>query len=359
MMKLTLYSLLLLFTTGLNAQDCKTEKALVNAPSGLILRKQVAQGYINTVPFGDTVLFCADKSYGRAEYEGIKGDWRKVYFADKQGYMFDGFLRKIARDTLDMDSLRASSSKISAKSDSLLGNRAKKAKPTPAHPNLKSDNLQLAIESYNFCGDIRSLDPSLYWYGIFLDDENEPDGLHSIKPLDLKLILSKEKVGQGLEFDILTDQKERSLFLLGSEKVIPYHEITLYDNSEAMRMRGSKLFPGQQLSLDREQKVSLSATGQVLKAGDCPDLKNYKVTISYQHEGVKIEQDLAELTPDYGDCQIPRIYWYGDLSGDGLSDIIYVSVFENKNVFTFLQSVANPSKELFTTKAVFTLTNCQ
>lgn len=359
MTKLPLYSLLLLFAIQLNAQECKTKKALINAPSGLILRKQVAQGYINTVPFGDTVLYCADKSYGKAEYEGIKGDWRKVYFAGKKGYMFDGFLRKIVSNNVDLDSLRASSAKISAKSDSLLGNEIKEAKPIIAHPNLRTNNLQLAIESYNFCGDIQSLDPSLYWYGIFLDDENEPNGLHSIKPIDLKLILSKEKVGDGLEFDILTDQEQRSLFLLGSEKVIPYREITLYDHSEAMRVRGSKLFPGQQLNLDDEGKVSLTATGQVLKAGDCPQLKDYKITISYQHEGKVIEQDLAELIPDYGDCQIPRIYWYGDLSGDGLSDIIYVSVFENKNVFTFLQSVAEPSEELFTTKAVFTLTNCQ
>ncbi len=358
-MKLSFYCLLFLFVFELSAQDCETEKALVNAPSGLILRKQVAKGYINTIPFGDTVLFCSKKSYGRAEYEGTKGDWRKVYIADQIGYMFDGFLKPILQDSAALKSLDTISPKPSAESDSLLVQESPKLKAISLHPNLKSDRLQLAIESYNFCGDIQSLDPSLYWYGLFLDDENKPDGLHSIKPLDLKLILSKEKVGKGLEFDILTDQEQRSLFLLGSEKIIPYQDITLYDQSEAMRVRGSKLFPGQQLYLDQEQKVSLTATGQVLKAGDCPVLKDYQIVINYQNEGKKIEQNLAELIPNYGECQIPRIYWYGDLSGDGLSDIIFVSVFEDKNVFTFLQSVPNPKAALFTTKAVFTLTNCQ
>jgi len=356
--------LLLFFAFSLSGQDCNLVNAMVNAPSGLILRKQVAKGFITTVPFGDTVKYCANKSFGKAEYEGIKGDWRKVYFKKKEGYMFDGFLRKAPKDSLDFDSLRTSAAKISAVSDSILGtnnskNFSSEKTLNPLHPYLKSDNLQLAVESYNFCGDIQSLDPTLYWYGVFLQSESEPNGLHRIQPLDLKLILSKEKVGSGLEFDILTNKDERSLFLIGSNKVIPFQEISLYDQSEAMRVRGSKLFPGQELSLDDTRKVKLTATGQVIKAGDCPTLKDYKITISYQNDGLKLEQNLAELIPNFGDCQIPRLYWYGDISGDGLSDIIYVSAFEDKNVFTFLQSVANPSKELFTQRAVFTLTNCQ
>tara|TARA_R110002050_G_scaffold83381_4_gene178209 strand:+ start:8271 stop:9365 length:1095 start_codon:yes stop_codon:yes gene_type:complete len=363
-MNSSLSLLLLLFAFSLSGQDCNLENAVVNAPSGLILREQVAKGFITTIPFGDTINYCSDKSFGRAEYEGIKGDWRKVYFKKKEGYMFDGFLRKIVKERVDLDSLRSRSAEIAAQTDSLLGNTPGEttgavAKPNYAHPYLKSDELQLAIESYNFCGDIQSLDPTLYWYAIFLQSETDPTGQHRIVPVDLKLILSKEKVGSGLEFDILTDKEERSLFLIGSNKVIPYQDISLYDQSEAMRMRGSKLFPGQELSLDDERKVKLSATGQVVKAGDCPELKDYKITISYQNEGISLEQDLSEIIPDFGDCQIPRLYWYGDISGDGLSDIIYVSVFENKNVFTLLQSVANPSKELFTQKAVFTLTNCQ
>ncbi len=355
--------LLLLLAFSLSGQDCNLTKAVVNAPSGLILRKQVAKGFITSIPFGDTINLCADKSYGQAEYEGIKGDWRKVYFKKKEGYMFDGFLRKMVKDSLNLDSLRSRTAEIAAQTDSLLGTTPNEttsvAAKNYAHPYLKSDELQLAIESYNFCGDIQSLDPTLFWYAIFLQSESDATGLHRIVPADLKLILSKEKVGRGLEFDILTDKEERSLFLLGSNIVIPHQEINLYDRSEAMRVRGSKLFPGQELRLDDERKVKLSATGQVIKAGACPELKDYKITISYQNEGISLEQDLSEIISDFGDCQIPRLYWYGDISGDGLSDVIFVSVFEDKNVFTLLQSVANPSKELFTQKAVFTLTNCQ
>lgn len=361
----SLILLLLLITSTLSGQDCERAEAIVTAPSGLILRTAPAKGFVTSIPLGDTVEICLSKSYGQAEYEGIKGDWRKLYYQDKQGFSFDGFLRVIAKNEMPLDSLREASQSILAKSDSILGlpkneeSDYTKDLTKTAHPNLKGDNLQFAVESYNFCGPIESLDPSLYWYGVFLQDENDPSGLHRIKPVDLKLILSKEKVGSGLEFDILTDNEERSLFLLGSDKVIPHQEIELYDPSEAIRMRGSKLFPGQELSIDDENKVKLSATGQVIKAGDCPELKDYKITIRYQSENQIIEQDLADLLTNYGDCQIPRLYWYGDISGDGFTDLIYVSVFEDKNVFTLLQSIAEPKDALFSKKAVFTLSNCK
>jgi hypothetical protein len=342
-------------------QSCDLEKAVINAPSGLILRLEAAKGFITTMPMGDTLKFCSDQSFGSDQYEGIKGDWRHAYYNDKEGYVFDGFLRKISPDTLNLDSLHLRATQIISDSDSILqnNNKAIKVEPLSPHPNLSGSFVRLAIESYNFCGDIESLDPSLYWYGVFLKSDLEQTGLLRLKPVDLKLILSKDKVAKGLEFDILTNSEERSLFLLGSDNIIKHQDLKLYDQSEAIRLRGSKLFPGQELALDTKRIVSLSATGQVLKAGDCPQLKDYKILINYEKDGLSLEQDLSELISGYGDCQIPRIYWYGDISGDGLSEIIFVSVYEDKTVFTLLQSIANPKKELFTRKAVFILKNCQ
>jgi hypothetical protein len=358
----SLVALMLAFASF--GQNCNLSKAIINAPSGLILRSEAAKGYITSMPMGDTLKFCADQSFGKAQYEGINGNWRQAYYNNKEGYVFDGYLMAILQDTLDLDSLRDRSVQIAATSDSILqdnspANKVEKIKPNSSHPNLKGSFLKLAIESYNFCGEIQSLDPSLYWYGVFLKSDLEQTGMLRVNPVDLKLILSKDKVGKGLEFDILTDSEERSLFLLGSDNIINHQDLALFDQSEAIRLRGSKLFPGQELALDNKRIVSISATGQVLKAGDCPQLKDYKVLINYNKDGLSLEQDLAELIIGYGDCQIPRIYWYGDISGDGLSEVIYVSVYEEQTVFTLLESIANPKKELFTRKAVFTLKNCQ
>jgi hypothetical protein len=355
----SLVALILAFNSF--GQSCNLTKAVIIAPSGLILRLEAGKGYITTMPMGDTLKFCAEQSFGKAEYEGIKGDWRQAYYQDKEGYVFDGFLRKIFADTLNVDSLHIRATQVISDSDSILQNNRKviEVKPLPSHSNLPGSFVRLAIESYNFCGDIESLDPSLYWYGVFLKSDLEQTGLLRIKPLDLKLILSKDKVGKGLEFDILTNSEERSLFLLGSDNIIKHQDLELHDQSEAIRLRGSKLFPGQELALDNKRIVSLSATGQVLKAGDCPQLKDYQILINYEKDGLSLEQDLSELISGYGDCQLPRIYWYGDISGDGLSEIIFASVYEDHTVFTLLQSIVNPTNELFQRKAAFTSKNCQ
>ncbi len=333
------------------AQECEWSLATVNAESGLILRKEAGKGLILTMPYGDTVLFCNNQSFGELEYEGIKGDWRKMEYQGKIGYAFDGFIDPLARES---DSLIAASRKIQAQSDSIL----EPSKKPSLHPNFKGDQFQFLVETYNYCGDVSKLDLSLYWYGIFMDSEVNPSGELSIKPLDLKVSLSKEKVGKGMEFDLLTDQEERSLFLIGSDKVILHKQIELEDVLTGIQVRGKRLFPGQELILENRSGLRLSATGQITKTGPCPEAKDYKVLFKAVRNGKELKQNLASLIDNYGNCAIPELYWYGDLSGDGFPEIIFVSVLEGANLFHLLKSKAQGT-ELYEVLSVFRVENCR
>ncbi len=336
-------------------QECEWTLATITAESGLILRKSPGKGFVSSIPMGDTIAYCSNQSFGSLSYEGIDGFWRKVQYQGQEGYSFDGFIKPLGTGS---DSLHSSAQDIMAKSDSLLKAKGGKKPIAPnPHPFFKGKDFQFLIETYNYCGDVSKIDLSLYWYGVFMDDEAKPTGNLAIRPVDLKIILSKEKVSKGMEFDLLTDQEERSLFLIGSDKVILHKEIQLEDVLKGIRLRGKRLFPGQELILNDSDQLRLSATGQITKAGPCPEAKNYQLKIKASRGAKVIEQDLASLISDYGQCSIPELYWYGDLSGDKYPELIFVSVGENANVFYLLQS--NPgNSELFSLNSVFSLENC-
>lgn len=344
--------LLLLLNFLVIAQDCNWSQAVVATESGLILRAKPGSGYVGVMADGDSLEYCADTSYGSITVEGVKGYWRLVKHQGRTGYAFDGFLLKIDSE---IDSLREASQKMMAQADSSLG--IKKPKKPNLHPNYRGDQFQFLIETYNYCGDVSGIDLSLYWYGVFMDSEVQPTGKMTIRPLDLKVSLSKEKIAKGMEFDILTDLEERSLFLIGSNKVIDHQSVDLLDVMKGIQVRGKRLFPGQELILNRGDQLRLSATGQILKTGPCPEAKDYSLNIKASRNGNEISQDLKSLIPHYGKCAIPELYWYGDLSGDGYPEIIFVSVEEQANVFHLLKS--NPgTTELFSVQAVFRVENC-
>ncbi len=68
----------------------------VTAPSGLVLRKgpDRTTAKIGSVPFDEEVFSC-DNTGIRETIEEKTGDWLKVTWADKTGYLFSGFLTKI------------------------------------------------------------------------------------------------------------------------------------------------------------------------------------------------------------------------------------------------------------------------
>ncbi|MDX2279996.1 MAG: SH3 domain-containing protein [Saprospiraceae bacterium] len=68
----------------------------VTAPSGLVLRKgpDRTTAKIGAVPFDEEVLSC-DNTGIRETIEEKTGEWLKVTWADKTGYLFSGFLTQI------------------------------------------------------------------------------------------------------------------------------------------------------------------------------------------------------------------------------------------------------------------------
>ncbi|QNR23984.1 SH3 domain-containing protein [Croceimicrobium hydrocarbonivorans] len=347
----------LMASPALLAQECPKTWAKVTAPSGLILRKAPGKGFIRTIPQNDTVHYCADSSYGELQYEGIKGFWRQVNYKGQQGYSFDGFLETIDL-SFETDSLIEASKKLLAGDslgDTIIAAQEEVLK-TP-HIYLPNPEFQFLTETYNYCGPVQDINLKLYWYGVFLDDEINPTGTMAIKPLNLNVVLSKNQNSQTMEFDVLTDQDERSLFLFGVPGSYPYQEVQLADVLKTISIRGKRLFPGQEWTLDPQNGLKLSATGSITKAGPCPKAENYKLVASMGFGAETKTQDLKEVLGDYGSCSIPELYWYGDLSGDGLPEIIFVSVREEQNVFSLLQSDAF-SPQLFSLKAVITVENC-
>ncbi len=351
---------LLIFVFGglmLQAQDCKKTWATATAPSGLILRKSPGSGYLDKIPLGDTVNYCSDSTYGELSFDGIDGYWRKVSFNGKTGYSFDGFLKPFQLQ-FSSDSLVEASKRVLAESDSLLGEASPKpeAKPNP-HPYFKGDDFQFLVETYNYCGNVQDIKLKLYWYGVYMDSEIQPTGQLAIRPLNLNVSLSKTSSGSAMEFDLLTDEEERSLFIFGVNNSYPYQEVNLADVLTTIGSRGKRLFPGQEWLLDAQSNLRLSATGAITKAGPCPEVENYTLKAIKGSGSEAVEQDLKEIIGDYGTCSIPEIYWYGDLSGDGLPEIIFVSEQDEQNVFTLLQSDPH-SPQHFSLKAVFTVENC-
>lgn len=112
-----IFSVLFLVTSALSfgqAQDCEfVHTYTVNAPSGLKMRKAptVSSEVETYVMFESIVDGCA-VSFGSVTFEEITGNWIYVRYKEHQGYMFDGFLKKVSEpvnippvlDSLEIDS---------------------------------------------------------------------------------------------------------------------------------------------------------------------------------------------------------------------------------------------------------------
>lgn len=339
----------------------------VIAPSGLTLRAAPSLNakVLTYAPLNAIVEAC-ERTEGTLQVEGIEGYWRAVEYNATKGYMFDGFLEITqyrGDDASEVDSLVKLTENGLAKADTLLGLNDSSARE-PITPNTVAKHpfvndateIQLLTETYNFCGAVESIDPGLLWYGFYLDDPKNGNGYISVAPVNVGIELSKRRLSKSLEFDITTDKTERSLFLLGLNRKLSESELRIADNSNELRIRGRQIFPGQRIDLAAQNKFTLTATGAVVSSGDCPELKDYQLMITAVRNGQKYTQDLLALIGDAGQCGMPELYWYGDFTGDGLPEIILVSVYQEKNIFTLLSSRGKDN--LMIKEAVFTVESC-
>lgn len=459
-----------IFAWSLTAQvECEfTRKYTITAESGMKMRAEPKAGTpVVTYVMHDSVVTACDQSFGAATFEEIDGDWRRVNYKGKVGYMFDGFLTRIdqpvvtaVEDSAGMDSLttlatdtiitapdssavvetvikdtipeepafvwerterdempatgRLDQTQIRAlatalrtndlRMDSLIGflhklptkgsqdsviawvdagmpGGVRKPKPvvsvtqTEQRPTTATQEviqervpvgpapikMQLATEVFNYCGDIGVLDPSMNWYGIFV---NEQMGSYRLQSVDIEILLSQSRLSNKMEFDIRNSTGEVSHFLFAINRkldtVRPYQL-----SPDRFLIAPSKLFPGQQLEAyayynrPSAANVFISATGRVLEVGACPVIEDYALYINTQGPTNEIRQDITPLFPSLGKCGMPEMFWFGDLNGDNYPELIYVSATAEKNDFTLLMSNTKLADGLYELGAVWTIERCK
>lgn len=325
-------------STGNDKKLCAYNlKATITAPSGLSLRQAPALGakLIRTVAFAEMVLTCG-QTEGPLTVGDLKGHWRPVMYQGKKGYMFDGYLQIESPENVQQ-----------------TAGQTQKQTAVDLHPHFSgASKTSFLIETYNYCGNVEAINAGLLWYGVYPEKEEEGQGLFRVKPVELVIKLSTSKLSEKMEFDISTESDERSLFLMGLNRSLKYQQISIDDHSAKLRMLGNRILPGQSTALGGG--LSLAATGSVESMGDCPELKNYRLLAKYKGG----EQNLLKEIGEPGACGMPELYWYGDLSGDGLPEVIFVSVYKNRNVFTLLKSNPDASGTMLKKAASFEIVNC-
>lgn len=335
MKKYFAFLLLALLTFTTHAQlDCSRQlDCRIIAKSGMRLRAtpSLKAKVVTSVPYDSMVVACQE-TFGEMTYEEMAGYWRKVEFHGKVGYMFDGFLEIVSINNPVLKT------EPDTKTD-----EPKEEEKTLA-TTTKSTKYSLMTETYNYCGDANGIDAGLLWYGFYPPDPVKGQNYVSVKQVDVNVLLSKTKVGKGLEFDIETNEKERSIFLIGLNRKLEAEGMHLQDNSERLKYAGRKVFPGQELVLGQNEKpITLSATGNVETSGPCPELSKYKLVLKGEKYFLPVEQNITEELVHIGQCGMPEIYWYGDFTGDGVPEIIFVSVYKKKNHFTLF--ISDPHKD--------------
>ncbi len=376
----SLIVLLALSWDGYAQLDCEqTFICRVIAPSGIRMRAEpnLKSKMVGGVPYNETVTACA-KLYAPMTYEDMEGHWRKVEFMGKIGYMFDGFLEIKSikgQEHVKYQKLNEVVQVVPKSSDlpeppapepvdDIIDNGGKPQKVEPANDvqtksNTAASEFSFLTETYNYCGDVNLLKPDLLWYAVYPADEKSRSKNYRIKKVELDIILSKTKVGKGLEFDITTKSGERSIFLLGLNRTLAVDNIRIEDDSDRLRMMDRKVFPGQQFEVNTQSgKMILEATGSVLKSGPCPQLKDYELSAVTEIDRVARNQNIGKLLTHNPACGMPNIYWYGDLTGDGLPEFIFVTDFEEKNHFTLLVSNSNSNGPLYQKQSDWVIDKC-
>lgn len=108
--------ILIAFSSGVAAQNnCEFDrKYAIAAESGMKMRSEPRVGTpVVTYVMADSIVEACSVSFGQATIEDTLGDWRRVRYKDRVGYMFDGFLRPVGLPAVEPDSATGSSPWVS------------------------------------------------------------------------------------------------------------------------------------------------------------------------------------------------------------------------------------------------------
>lgn len=365
----------------------------ISTASGMKIRKgpgthNVVVAY---VPSKDYVLVC-DELSTPAEFEGKQGNWRRVRYKTKYGYLFDGFIAKTKSNLIlndsswtvaempvvnhILDSVRIQNDTMpivttAVMQDSSISIENTEALEPEPIPVVNEDSLKqaradsitqfeekaialenakkvtppladyiFAVETYNYCGEITHLDPGIRWYGIYYDDDLKT---YKNTRIELEVIRSKYALGSGLEFDIKSESSVTPHFMIGTKSKIDTNISIAFDPSY-FDSRPRSLYPGQSVNIYSEAPIhdiynfTLFATGNVTDVGLCPVMEDYKMKLTGEMNDSLTVQDLTTDIPYFGKCGMPSIYWFGDFNKDAYPDFILASQSKEKTTFVLFVS---------------------
>jgi hypothetical protein len=334
-------------TISFSSLSAQTIQAIVKAPSGMNVRENPGMNgkVLQRVLYGDTIRIHSEK-LNFFHFDKIDGHWRKMSLKSEViGYVWDGYLELLEENTVRIsdDSIKII---VNENSDTLYvapfyanENRSKYFK----HP------LQLLLETYNYCGDVKDIEIATHWWWAFIPSDN---GIIATKT-NINIKLSENRLSSQYEFDISTDLNERSVFIIGYPVDIIDEDPTPIENPEVrLQNMGRKILPGNNFALN--EHVSLFALGNVVDVhDDCPDIKDYKLFAKIDSEKINL-LDLIPKKPNH--CVIPDLYFYGDINGNGIPEMIFVFSNENENIF-YLLGVEAKSKS-YKLQGVFEMKHC-
>jgi hypothetical protein len=213
---------------------------------------------------------------------------------------------------------------------------------------IKQRRYQVATEAFNYTGDIRGLDLSLYWYGIY-----DVEGMWKLRPVRVKAELSEFPSGSGgLEFDIRTNREQGSHFLFGSPVRLDSADLGLVREGSAVLMPGGQADLGSITARDKMYRGTyvLFATGSVQGVGaECPELRDYQLILGHRMGDRNWAQldTLATVVDSLSSCP-PEVYWSGDLMGDGKPDaLLYQKISDGIRVMLYLSDAVPNEDELW------------
>ena len=223
---------------------------------------------------------------------------------------------------------------------------------------IKQRRYQVATEAFNYTGDIRGLDLSLYWYGIY-----DVEGVWKLRPVRVKAELSEFPSGSGgLEFDIRTNREQGSHFLFGSPVRLDSADLGLVREGFAVLMPGGQADLGSITARDKMYRGNfvLFATGSVQGVGaECPELRDYQLILGHRMGDRNWAQldTLATVVDSLSSCP-PEVFWSGDLMGDGKPDaLLYQKIPGGIRVMLYLSDAVPNEDELWARVAEWYLSN--
>lgn len=200
--------------------------------------------------------------------------------------------------------------------------------------------VQLFGEIVENCGDNKSIDRSLNWYGVYFT-EGKGEFIKKIDPRILDVSEREKMYATSGKYD----KNGRSWFYLGINKILEEKEVSFLGGDYTKQHY--ILYPGESHTIylkgqSTSPPLKIFATGNVIDIAYCPIIENYGVKITSSIQNSKsTRQELYKDIQDKGECGLVEIKWFGDLDDDDKVDfLLATSSTQGTEISLFLSGSA-------------------